>query len=87
MAIMIPEIPRDYDQTSLEGVMFEALKKLPSEYYVVHSFKNVYVQDHIFHEGEIDFVIFSQAKGILCLEAKAGAIKYDGGYWKYANGR
>lgn len=86
MAIMIPEIPRDYDQTSLEGVMFEALKKLPSEYYVVHSFKNVYVQDHTFHEGEIDFVIFSQAKGILCLEAKAGAIKYDGGYWKYANG-
>ena len=41
MAIMIPEVAREYDPASLEGVMFDSLKKLPSDYYVVHSFKNV----------------------------------------------
>lgn len=86
MAIMIPDMAREFDPASLEGVMFDSLKKLPSDYYVVHSFKNVYVEDNILHEGEVDFVIFNRTKGLLCLEAKAGAIKYEGGYWKYASG-
>lgn len=87
MAIMIPEEAREYDPASLEGVMFDSLKKLPSDYYIVHSFKNVYVEDNILHEGEVDFVVFNQTKGLLCLEAKAGAVKYEGGCWKYASGR
>ena len=86
MAIMIPDVAREFDPASLEGVMFDSLKKLPSDYYVVHSFKNVYVEDNILHEGEVDFVIFNRTKGLLCLEAKAGAIKYEGGYWKYSSG-
>lgn len=86
MAIMIPDVAREFDPASLEGIMFDSLKKLPSDYYVVHSFKNVYVEDNILHEGEVDFVIFNQTKGLLCLEAKAGAIKYEGGYWKYSSG-
>lgn len=86
MAIMIPETAREYDQASLEGIMFDALKKLPSDYYVIHSFKNVYVENNVLHEGETDFIIFNQSKGLLCLEAKAGAVKYEGGCWKYASG-
>jgi nuclease-related domain protein len=86
MAIMIPEVAREYDPASLEGVMFDSLKKLSSDYYVVHSFKNVYVENNTLHEGEVDFVIFNQTKGLLCLEAKAGAVRYEGGYWKYASG-
>lgn len=87
MAIMIPEMPREYDPASLEGIMFEALKKLPEDYYVVHSFKNVYVEDNILHEGETDFVVFNKDKGILCIEAKAGAVRYEVGEWKYAGGK
>ena len=60
MAIMIPEMPRDYDPVSLEGAMFDALKKLPEDYYIVHSFKNVYVEENILHEGEADFVSTQQ---------------------------
>lgn len=86
MAIMIPDVAREFDPASLEGVMFDSLKKLPSDYYVVHSFKNVYVEDNVLHEGEVDFVIFNRTKGLLCLEAKAGAVKYEGGYWKYSSG-
>ena len=86
MAIMIPDVAREFDPASLEGVMFDSLKKLPSDYYIVHSFKNVYVEDNVLHEGEVDFVIFNRTKGLLCLEAKAGAVKYEGGYWKYSSG-
>ena len=87
MATMIPDIPRDYDPRSHEGDIFEALNMLPEDYYVVHSFKNVRVENNVLHEGEADFVIFNPHKGILCVEAKAGKVKYENNTWKYASGR
>lgn len=74
MAIMIPVVPRDYDELSLEGEMFSALSLLPDDYYVIHSFKSVFVEANILHESETDFVVFNPNKGILCLEAKAGNV-------------
>lgn len=87
MAVMIPELPRDYDPLSLEGDMFKALSSLPDDYFVVHSFKNVFVEDNVLHEGEADFIVFNQNYGILCIEAKAGHIRYHGGCWEYASGK
>lgn len=87
MAIMIPESPREYEPLSLEGEMFESLKSLPDDYYIIHSFKNVHVDDNILHEGETDFIVFNPQYGILCIEAKAGQVKYQGGNWKYASGK
>ena len=87
MAVMIPEVPREYDPLSLEGDMFKALSGLPDDYYVIHSFKNVFVEDNVLHEGEADFVIFNQNYGIICIEAKGGQVKYQAGCWKYASDR
>lgn len=87
MAKMIPEIPREYDPASLEGVMFLALEKLSEDYLVIHSFKQVFVVDNVLHEGEIDFIIFNPKLGILCVEAKAGQVRYEEGNWKYASGK
>lgn len=87
MAIMIPVVPRDYDEFSLEGEMFSALSLLPDDYYVIHSFKSVFVEANILHESETDFVVFNPNKGILCLEAKAGNVKYSNGEWQYASGK
>ena len=86
MAIMIPYIPSDYQPESREGEMFEALEKLPDDYYVFHSFKMVDIVDNEWKEHEIDFVIFNEKKGILALEAKAGQVWCDNGIWKYGNG-
>ena len=86
MALMIPERPRDFDPLSLEGEMFKALSTLPDDYYVIHSFRNVFVEDNVLHESEADFVVFNPRYGILCIEAKAGQIKYQEGVWKYASG-
>ncbi len=86
MAYMFPEKPKEFTPNSQEDVMFEALAKLPDSYYVFHSFSIVNVVDGIVHESETDFVIFNADKGLLCLEAKAGQVKYEDGCWRYGNG-
>lgn len=88
MAIMIPDRPIDIEKASLEDVMFEALEKLPDDYYVFHSFKILNCDDGFYHESETDFVIFNAKKGIICLEAKAGKNiqRRDDGMWYYSSG-
>lgn len=88
MAIMIPERPREYAAASQEGMMFDALASLPDTYYVFHSFKMVSTDGGELREKEADFVIFNRGKGIVCLEAKAGAgISYLNGEWLYSSGK
>lgn len=83
---MYPDKPHEFPPNSREGIMFDCLKKLSNEYYVFHSFKIVNVIEDTIFESETDFVIFNPAKGILCLEAKAGHVKYEEGEWKYGSG-
>lgn len=87
MAKMIPDIPKQFDPKSQEGLMFEELNKLSDEYYVFHSFSIVTIINSIIKESETDFVIFHPKKGILCLEAKAGQVDYADGYWRYGSGK
>lgn len=87
MAIMYPDKPKEFIPNSKEDLMFEVLRALPDSYYVFHSFSIVTVKEGILFESETDFVIFNQQKGILCLEAKAGQIKYEEGVWKYGSGK
>lgn len=85
MAIMYPERPKEFSINSKEDLMFEALSKLPDAYYIFHSFKIVKVIDNKIYESETDFVIFNPLKGILCIEAKAGNVKYKEGKWMYGS--
>ena len=89
MAHMIPLIPKEFDEHSHEGDVFNALKMLPDDYYVFHSVSTVGVTDNnVFYERELDFVVASPKKGILVIEVKAGDnIKYDGRTWRYSSGR
>ena len=84
---MIPERPRSFDPVSLEDVMFDALEKLSDDYYVIHSFRVVTINEGKIAESETDFVVFNRHKGILCLEAKAGHVKYLNGEWLYGSGK
>lgn len=86
MAIMYPDIPYECTSASREEIMFKALKELPEEYYVFHSFKIVNVDAGVITASETDFVVFHPKKGILCIEAKAGRVKLEGNKWKYASG-
>lgn len=87
MAVMIPQNPREFTPASLEDVMFDALRQLPDEYYVFHSLSITDVVNNLIRENETDFMILHQKKGIICLEAKAGPVKYEDGVWKYGSGR
>lgn len=89
MAHMIPENPKDVDPRSHEVEVFNALSKLPEDYYVFHSVSTVGVTDNnVFYERELDFVIANPKKGILAIEVKAGNdIKYDGRTWRYSSGK
>lgn len=87
MATMIPDIPREFDAKSHEGIMFDELNQLPEEYYVFHSFEIVTIKNNQILESETDFVIFHPKKGLICLEAKAGQVKYENGYWMYGSGK
>lgn len=82
---MIPETPRQFAPASQEGLMFDALSLLPNDYYIFHSFRITTVSNVQFNESETDFVIFNPKLGIICLEAKAGLVKYENGYWYYAS--
>lgn len=83
---MYPDIPYECTPASREEIMFKVLKDLPEEYYVFHSFKIVNVDEGVINASETDFVIFHPKKGILCIEAKAGRVKFEGNKWKYASG-
>lgn len=87
MATMIPDIPKEFDAKSHEGIMFDELNQLPEEYYVFHSFEIVTIKNNQILESETDFVIFHHKKGLICLEAKAGQVKYENGYWQYGSGK
>ena len=86
MAVMIPEIPNPFQTSSLEDVMFEALKSLPDSCMIFHSFRLTDVKAGILNESETDFIIFDRERGVLCLEAKAGAVSFRDGRWMYGNG-
>ena len=87
-AHMIPPVPKDYDRKSQEDIVFNALKKLPEDYYVFHSVVVNDVVDHELIEREIDFVVVNQKKGILCIEAKNGrGIHYSDRTWYYTSGK
>lgn len=86
MARMIPDIPKQFDIRSKEGVLFNELSNLPDDYYVFHSFSILDIKDSTLSECEIDFVIFNPKKGILCIEAKSGHVEYEDGIWKYGSG-
>ena len=86
MAIMIPEKPRSFDPASQEGLIFDALALLPEDYYIFHSFRITDTRDGTFRESETDFVILNRTKGVICLEAKAGQVRYENGCWLYGSG-
>ena len=86
-ARMIPSMgPAPHHLESLEGDIYDALKKLPNDFTVIHSFRTLDItEDDRIEQREADFVIFNRTLGILVIEAKAGNVCCVNGEWKYAN--
>ena len=86
MAVMIPTKPNRFAKGSLEDIMFASLERLPDDYFVFHSMRITTVKSDMIMENEIDFVVFNRFLGIMCIECKAGNVRYEKGMWLYGNG-
>lgn len=84
MAVMIPT-DSYFDPKSGEKEMFLALKQLPNDYYVFHSYRLVQlIPDKGLNENEIDFLVFNPNYGCLFIECKNSKVERDElGNWYY----
>jgi hypothetical protein len=78
MAQMYPEIfPGNFEPENPEFVVYQVLRKLPSNYHVFYS-KRLRGLSNSRAECEIDFIVSNQRDVIICLEVKGGLLSYDG---------
>ena len=84
-ATMIPADGGYFDPKSGEQAMFNALSKLPTGYYVFHSYRIVrLIPDKGLNENEVDFLVFHPDYGCLFIECKNAKIDRDpNGNWYY----
>lgn len=85
MARFIPEVaPEDIVHDS-ERVVYEALRRLPADFVVMHSFPWLRPSRDLasepLREGEADFVILHPQRGLLVLEVKGGQPELSGRRW------
>ncbi len=80
MALMIPATLPEETESAAEHALYRLLRDtLDAKYTVFHSFTTVTPNlDGVLLDGEIDFLIFSPTDGFLVLEAKSGAVVYEG---------
>ena len=84
MAVMRPILdPEDIEHDS-ERLVYVALRdQLSNEYVVLHSYPWLRPdRDGALREGEADFVVLHQSKGMLVVEVKGGELRYQDGTWQ-----
>lgn len=82
MAKIYPTFTDDFHSSLGEYKIFNALKKLPDDWYVLYSLNwNNKLQSSKVQWGEADFVILNRIYGLLVIEVKSGGIEYKEGNW------
>ena len=86
MALFIPEQPIDFNHSSGERQVFDALHELSYDYYVFHSVEWINcIGNGRKLQGECDFVIVDKRVGVLVIEVKSGKIWCENGKWHHEN--
>lgn len=91
MARMIPASPKDFHGSKGEERVFRALRSLPDDITVIHSFRWLHpghtriVNRQLGAQGEGDFVLIDPSRGILVVEVKGGDIWCEDGEWHQRN--
>jgi hypothetical protein len=91
MARMIPETPEDFHGSAGEKRVFRALRTLPDDIVVIHSFRWLHpgnapvLAQRLQSQGEGDFVLIDPAQGILVVEVKGGDVWCEHGQWRQRN--
>ncbi len=90
MARMIPVAPEDFHGSLGEGRVFRALRSLPDEVTIIHSFRwlnpgKAKSLPRVGPQGEGDFVILDPQWGVLVVEVKGGEVWCNEGEWYQKN--
>lgn len=84
MAIMRPDVDPEEIAHDSERLVYIGLRdQLSNEYIVLHSYPWLRPdRDGKLREGEADFVVLHQEKGMLVLEVKGGELRFERGQWE-----
>jgi hypothetical protein len=84
MAIMRPDVDPEEIAHDSERLVYIGLRdQLSNEYVVLHSYPWLRPdRDGKLREGEADFVVLHQERGMLVLEVKGGELRFEGGQWE-----
>ena len=84
MAIMRPDVAPEEIPHDSERLVYIGLRdQLSNEYIVLHSYPWLRPdRDGKLREGESDFVVLHQEKGMLVLEVKGGELRFERGQWE-----
>ena len=84
MAIMRPDVDPEEIPHDSERLVYIGLRdQLSNEYIVLHSYPWLRPdRDGKLREGEADFVVLHQEKGMLVLEVKGGELRFVRGQWE-----
>lgn len=91
MARMIPTVPRDFHGSQGEERVFRALRSMPDEIVVIHSFRWLHpgnarvLTRRLSAQGEGDFVLLDPARGVMVVEVKGGDVWCERGEWRQRN--
>ena len=80
--MMPPDFDPEWSPVSEEIVFHAVQEHLPDDWYVLHSFH--FTSDDLQgrkRDGEIDFLFYHPAEGIVVMEVKGGAISYRDNQW------
>jgi|LSQX01.2.fsa_nt_gb Cdc6-like AAA superfamily ATPase len=83
MAVFIPSLPENFNNSYGEEKVFNSLRTLDNNYVVFHSYNWVGIKERTI--GEADFVVMHPTKGIMVIEVKSGEIEYKDGIWYQTN--
>jgi len=84
MAVMMPNVNPDDISVDSERIVYRVLKEqLPNDYVVLHSYPWLRPdRDGVLREGEADFIVLHQERGLLVLEVKGGTLRYQNATWQ-----
>src|SRR5512138_2420275 len=79
MAQMVPPIPLEETASKAERALFSVFQSGLDDTFVVYHSLGLLPRNlgGTFVEGEIDFLVFSPATGILIIEVKGGKLTFD----------
>lgn len=88
---MIPSNRREFHGSKGEERAFLALRSLPEDFTIIHSFRWLHpgnlrnLKGDFRAQGEGDFVLFDPNQGVMVIEVKGGDVRCDRGEWRQRN--